>query len=79
MEAVSAKFPVLAALGGRRSSPFREVAAGAVLVVIWAVLWAWLLLGVAVPASATARRLSTAGAPAAELALWNAGPSLRAP
>jgi len=79
METVPAKFPILAALGGKRSNGLREMAAAAALVAVLAALWAWLILGVGAPASATVRRLSPPGAPAGQLALRNADPSQRAP
>ena len=78
METVPAKFPVLAALGGRRSA-IRDVVAVVALIVVWAALWAWFILDVAVPASASVRRASTFAVPAAELALQGVGPSQRAP
>ncbi len=79
METARAKFPILTALGGRRSASFRDVVAAAALVVILAALWTWLILGVGAPASASVRRLSPAGAPAAQLALRPAGSPLGAP
>lgn len=79
METAPVKFPVLAALGGRRTSTLRDVAAAAALVVIWAALWTWLVLGVGVPTAASVRRLSPPAGPATELALRGAGASLRAP
>jgi len=78
METVPAKFPVLAALGGRRSA-IRDVVAVAALFVVWATLWAWFILEVAVPASASARHAPTFAVPAAELALQGVDPSQRAP
>ncbi len=78
METVPAKLPILTALGGRRSAGLREVGAAAALVVILAVLWTWLVLGVGVPASASVRPASPPGGSAAQLALRHAAPP-RAP
>jgi len=78
METVQAKFPVLAALGKRRSA-IRDVVAVAALIVIWTTLWAWFILDVAVPASGSVRRLSAPAVPAAEFALEGVDPPQRAP
>ncbi len=79
METVPAKFPILSALGGRRSAGFRELGAAAALVVILAALWGWLILAVGVPASASLRHPASSGDAAGQLALRSADPSLRGP
>lgn len=56
METAAAKFPILDAVAARRSRSLSEIAAGAALVLVWAALWVWLVLGVAGPLSTSMQR-----------------------